>query len=115
MKGKHLAMVALAAAALAGAYLAASEFQVSDTRTLWPSRNAFVELPLPLATTQELMDIGVTDVNDDGHIDIFTSNHNSRQSLWIADGKGGYRDMLSAWGLDQNLDFPGLEITPRQP
>ena len=23
--------------------------------------------------------------------------------------------MLSAWGLDQNLDFPGLEITPRQP
>ena len=115
MKGKRVAVAVLAAAALTGTYIAASEFLVSDTRTLWPSRNAFVELPLPLATTQELMDIGVADVNGDDHIDVFTSNHNSRQSLWIADGKGGYRDMLSAWGLDQNLDFPGLEITPRQP
>ena len=101
--------------ALAVGYFAFSEFRSSDVGTLWPSRNAFVARQLPFATTQELLDIGVTDANGDDRLDIFTTNHNSRQSLLVADGQGGYRDMLSAWGLDQNLDFPGLEITPREP
>ena len=40
----------------------------------------------------------------------FTTNHNYRQDLLIADGKGGYRDTLSAWRLDQSIEFPGFEI-----
>ena len=115
MTSKRLALLALAAVALAVGYFVAREFRSSDVGTLWPSRNAFVARHLPFATTQELFDIGVTDANGDDRVDIFTANHNSRQSLLVADGQGGYHDMLSVWGLDQNLDFPGLEITPRAP
>jgi hypothetical protein len=61
------------------------------------------------------MDIGVVDANGDDWLDIFTSNHNYRQDLLIADGKGGYHEMLSAWNLDQNLEFPGFEIALTQP
>src|SRR5260370_5428609 len=61
------------------------------------------------------MDIGVFDANGDDWLDIFTTNHNYRQDLLIADGKGGDRDMLSAWNLDQNVEFPGFEIALTQP
>ncbi len=115
MTWKRLALVALGAVALAVGYRRFPEVAASDVGTLWPSRNAFVVRQLPFATTQELFDIGVTDANGDDRLDIFTTNHNSRQSLLVADGQGGYRDMLSAWGLDQNPDFPGLEIAPREP
>ena len=69
-----------------------------------------MEYPIPFKATQLLMDIGVVDANGDDRLDVFTTNHNYRQDLLIADGKGGYRDTLSAWGLDQNLEFPGSEI-----
>jgi hypothetical protein len=86
-----------------------------DAFELYPSRNAFVELPLPSSTIEELMDIGVADVNGNDALDIFTSNHNSRQVLWVNDGRGRFRDMLSASGLDQDLIFPGVEITRSDP
>lgn len=57
----------------------------------------------------QIFDLGVADVNGDGLLDIFTSNHNYRQVLLVAEGKGGHRDMLTEWGLDQNRDFPGWE------
>ena len=112
---KRLAFLALVCIVLAAGYFVIGEFRSSDVGTLWPSRNAFVARQLPFATTQELFDIGVTDADGDGKLDIFTTNHNSRQSLLVTDGSGSYRDTLSAWGLDQNLAFPGLEIVPREP
>jgi hypothetical protein len=76
---------------------------------------AFSPRPLPANTSQDLMDIGVVDANGDDLLDIFTTNHNYRQSLWIADGHGGYRDSVSAWKLDQSPEFPELEVSQRDP
>jgi hypothetical protein len=55
------------------------------------------------------------DANGDGVLDIFTTNHNWRQRLLIADGQGSYQDRLSAWGLDQSHEFPGIEISTIPP
>src|SRR5262249_6961336 len=78
-------------------------------------RGSFAEYPIPFKATQLLMDIGVADINGDDWLDVFTTNHNYRQDLLIADGKGGYRDVLSAWGLDQVPEFPGIEIALTEP
>src|SRR5437660_4130222 len=93
----------------------ARELAWTDTYWLWRSRTSFVEYPIPFRATQLLMDIGVVDANGDDVLDVFTTNHNYRQDLLIADGKGGYRDTLSAWGLDQSSEFPGVEIALSQP
>lgn len=63
----------------------------------------------PLDTISEIFDLGVVDADSDGRLDIFTSNHNYRQALLLAHSQNGYRDSLTAWGLDQNRDFPGWE------
>jgi len=107
---KQVAWIAVIVAVLAAAALAARELAWTDAYWLWRSRASFVEYPIPFKATQLLMDIGVVDANGDDWLDVFTTNHNYRQDLLIADGKGGYRDTLSAWGLDQNLEFPGSEI-----
>jgi hypothetical protein len=90
--------------------LVAKELTWVDFYWHWPSRDMFVEYPIPFKATHLLMDIGIVDANGDDVLDVFTTNHNYRQDLLIADGKGGYRDVLSDWGLDQNLEIPGLEI-----
>jgi ASPIC and UnbV/FG-GAP-like repeat len=102
----------LAAVALA---IIGRELTWTDAYTLWRSRGVFVAYPIPFKATQLLMDIGVVDANGDDLLDVFTTNHNYRQDLLIADGKGGYRDMLSAWGLDQEPQFPGVEIALTEP
>lgn len=71
----------------------------------------FAEYPLPVAETYRLFDLGVVDANGDGRLDLFTSNHHFRQNLLIAQEGGGYRDVLSEWGLDQSVDFPGAELS----
>src|SRR5437764_6578661 len=93
----------------------ARELAWTDTYWLWRSRTSFVEYAIPFKATQLLMDIGVVDANGDDVLDIFTTNHNYRQDLLIADGKGGYRDALSALGLDQSPEFPGVEIALSAP
>lgn len=110
MTRKWITWGALVLAALAGLILIARELPWTDAYWLWRSRGYFAEYSIPFKATQLLMDIGVVDANGDDWLDIFTSNHNYRQDLLIADGKGGYRDTLSDWGLDQNLEFPGFEI-----
>ena len=115
MTRKHVVWGAMALVALVGIVLIARELAWTDAYALLRSRNAFVIYPIPFKATQLLMDIGVVDANGDDWLDIFTSNHNYRQDLLIADGKGGYHDTLSTWGLDQNLEFPGFEITLTQP
>src|SRR5437660_4272431 len=110
-----MAWVAVIVAVSAVAVVAARELAWTDAYWLWRSRGYFAEYPIPFKATQLLMDIGVVDANGDDWLDIFTSNHNYRQDLLIADGKGGYRDTLSAWGLDQNLELPGSEIAVTAP
>ena len=79
------------------------------------SSNGFVEYPLPLKETHKLMDIGIVDANGDNLLDIYTSNHNFRQALLIADGQGMYRDVLDEWGLNQSQEFPGVELSYFEP
>jgi len=71
----------------------------------------FVEHPLPLNETHRLFDAGIVDANGDNLLDIYTTNHHFRQSLLIADGNGGYHDVLSEWGLDQSREFPLAELS----
>ena len=57
----------------------------------------------------DLFDIGVADGNGDGHLDIFTANHSSPQSLLLGDGAGGFTEAYTQLGLDQDRAFPALE------
>jgi hypothetical protein len=75
----------------------------------------FTEAPLPQPALMQLYDLGIVDANGDGHLDIYSSSHNYRQVLWLADGAGGFRDALSPWRLDQNADFPGVEQSMDSP
>jgi len=57
-----------------------------------------------------LFDIGVTDINADGFLDVFTVNHSARQSFLLGDGSGGFGvNQLAPLGLSQASAFPGLE------
>jgi hypothetical protein len=115
MNKKRLALAGILLAGVVATALVAREATWIDAITLYPSRHAFVDYPLPSGTTEELMDIGVADVNGDDVLDIFTSNHNSRQILWVGDGHGRFRDELSALGLDQDPTLPGVEISRSEP
>jgi hypothetical protein len=59
--------------------------------------------------------VGVVDINGDRLLDVFTSNEDARQSLLLGDGHGGFTDVLSDRGLDQDPDFPGLEDSDTAP
>ncbi|VAW54791.1 hypothetical protein MNBD_GAMMA06-611 [hydrothermal vent metagenome] len=54
-------------------------------------------------------DAGVVDINSDGKLDLYSSNHDARQSLLLGKGDGTFDDALSIMGFDQEQDFPGLE------
>jgi hypothetical protein len=71
----------------------------------------FVEYPPPLQETHRFFDLGIVDANGDHLLDIYTTNHHFRQVLLLADGHGGYRDVLSDWGLDQSRQFPLAELS----
>lgn len=63
-----------------------------------------------------LFDIGVTDMNGDGVLDIFTANHSARQSFLLGNGHGGWQKWpLEATGLSQSPMFPGLEDSDQTP
>jgi hypothetical protein len=81
-----------------------------DSSSRW-----FVEYPLPLTEAHKIMDVGIVDANGDNLLDIYTSNHNFRQVLLIADGEGGYRDVLDEWGLQHSEEFPGVELSYLEP
>jgi len=56
-------------------------------------------------------DLGAVDWNRDGYLDIFTTNHSSRQSLLTGNADGTFTDDLTRLGLDQVPSLPGLEDT----
>ena len=60
--------------------------------------------------TYHLFDLGATDIDADGALDVYTVNHSARQSFLPGDGAGGFgANALVAWGLNQSAMFPGLE------
>jgi hypothetical protein len=65
--------------------------------------------PIPVAAYR-LFDIGVADVNQDGQLDVFTTAHSAMQSVLISQGDG-FADITDSMGLNQSLEFPGLEDT----
>ncbi len=71
----------------------------------------------PLAISDyRLDDIGVVDANGDGHLDIFTTNHNGRQLLSLGRGDGQFDHVdFEEIGLSPNPDAPGLADTGSAP
>ena len=62
-----------------------------------------------LSNVQQLFDLGVVDINADGALDIYTSNHSAGQFLLIGTGDGQFSDnQLSKFSLNQDPEFPGL-------
>jgi hypothetical protein len=114
MKRRRLALAALLPLLAAAAYVGVSLFSGSVVSHS-ALKGKFDGMTLPAATTRELFDVGIADVNGDDRFDIFFANHNTRQALWVSDTQGGYRDQLSALGLDQDPGFPGVEISDSVP
>lgn len=69
----------------------------------------------PLDPISQIFDMGIVDADNDGRLDIYTSNHNYMEYLLLADGRGGYRNAVTAWGLDQVRSVPGWVQAARPP
>lgn len=78
------------------------------------SANGFSESDVNLQL-YDLLDLGVTDINNDGNLDIFTLNHSARQSVMLGDGVGGYSDALSQLRLGQDHVYSNIEDTDVSP
>lgn len=72
--------------------------------------NAFKYQKLSL-NSYDLHDLGVVDVNHDQKLDIYTSNHSALQSLAINQGYPDFVESLSEYGLSQDRQTPGLEVS----
>lgn len=84
-------------------------------KLFYPAKDVFINYESTLKESHWIYDAGIVDANSDGLLDIFTTNHNWRQDFLLADKDGGYQNALSAWGLDQSTEFPGMEISTIQP
>jgi hypothetical protein len=106
-------LVASAALLLAGAAVLAYKSRIDIAHELSrlknPEAGRFGSEAFALPKMHHLFDLGVVDADGDGMLDVFTSNHNYRQVLLLSNGRGGHRDVLTEWGLDQNRDFPAWE------
>ena len=74
----------------------------------------FSAVPAEIAA-RDYYDLGAVDLNNDNALDLFTTNHSSRQSLLLSDGDGRYRDVLATFGMSHTAGFPGLEDTGKAP
>lgn len=90
-------------------YTARHEVMTHLSRMAADEADHFAEQRPPLREMHHIFDLGVVDADGDGRMDLFTSNHNYRQVLLLADASGAHRDRLTEWGLDQNPEYPGWE------
>lgn len=107
---RHRAGPLLCAAALALALL--------GTTARCPDRAAAATFP-PLDSSAihagKLFDLGVADYNDDGILDVFTTNHKFDSTLLAGVGDGSFRDAFVPAGLSPTQAFPGYEYLRRAP
>lgn len=103
-RSKFIALAAVAAIAIIAI---ATLHKAGVFRPLLNADRAFDQQPI--ATTYQLYDVGIADINDDSWLDIFTANHNIRQLLLINQQSNQFIDQLLPAGLSQNNTFPGIE------
>jgi len=103
------------AAKLALLYSVRVDLKPLLTRTLAVQWQWFRSSMPPVPEVLQIFDMGVVDANGDGRLDLYTSNQNYLQYLWLGDGKGGYRDVSPDWGMSQSRDFPGWEQSELKP
>lgn len=115
MTKKIIISIILLPVAAALLYSVRDDIKPSLMRLLSAESKWFTEDRLPLDRIEQIFDMGVVDANQDGRLDIYTSNHNYQQILWIADGKGDYSDRFSDWDLDQVRGYPGWEQSMQAP
>ncbi len=63
----------------------------------------------------KLYDLGVADFNDDGRLDLFTTNHKFDSSLLAGNGRRGFTEVGAATGFGPTPQFPGYEDLHRDP
>lgn len=101
--------------ALLALYTARTDLLPYGQRLLAGQWKHFATDPLPVNMIEQIYDMGVVDADNDGDLDVYTSNHNFRQFLFLNDGAGRYQDVLGDWKLDQNRDMPSIEQTSVPP
>lgn len=96
-------------------------FSIVTTYLIWitfphqvVAKTPFTEQNINL-NTFNYYDLGTVDINKDGLLDIFTTNHSSIQSLLLASGNGTYTDQLVQYGLNQVKKLPNLENAEAAP
>ncbi|MBE9063155.1 CRTAC1 family protein [cf. Phormidesmis sp. LEGE 11477] len=78
--------------------------------TLSAQGQQWFEPQVLLPDVPALFDIGVADINQDGDLDVYTSNHSEKQFLLFGqEGRAFDERPISALALNQDPDFPGLE------
>ena len=108
-RAKTILMLSLAGALAVLAYSARTDLAPQVRRSLAAQWRSFEHWPLPVDTITLPFDMGVADIDGDGHLDLYTTNHNYRQYLFLNGGDGGFRDVLRDWKLDQSPALPGAE------
>jgi hypothetical protein len=78
-------------------------------RLLAGQARLFADAPLPASSIEYVYDMGVTDVDNDGRLDLYTANHNYQQFLWLAMPEETFRDVVDEWKLGQSPEMPGIE------
>jgi hypothetical protein len=108
---RFIVLLVLASTLLA-LYTARDDLKPHVTRMLAGEGKWFAGQTPPISLMPHIFDLGIVDADSDGRLDVFTSNHNYRQDLLLADAQGGYRNVLTEWGMDQNRTFPGWDVLP---
>ena len=78
------------------------------------NNNRFEERPITLFD-YGLFDLGVTDVNTDDRLDVFTVNHSGRQSVLLNNGAGRFEEIFPSMKMDQDQTFPGMAVAAVEP
>lgn len=94
---------------LALLYSARTDLEPYARRLAAAEWRQFAADPLPVEVITQIYDMGVVDADNDGQLDLYTANHNYEQFLFLNQGGGRYKDVLSEWKLDQSVSLPGIE------
>ncbi|EDX85065.1 FG-GAP repeat domain protein [Synechococcus sp. PCC 7335] len=107
LKGVVLTLIAFAIALMAHAIYSQ---QGAERLALSTRGQQWFESQELLSDVPALFDIGVTDINQDGDLDVYTSNHSEKQFLLFGQTDGTFDERpISSLSLNQDPDFPGLE------